>query len=83
MRERAKMLVMIREIKQAARRILAWMFDDWREVHGHKERSPLFLFNDLDLSDAVDFKRLIAADCVRLQRVRRGFLSAKSQPSAS
>jgi hypothetical protein len=54
-----KMLVMIREIKQAARRILAWVFDDWMEVHGHAERALQFLFNDLDLSDAVDFKRLL------------------------
>jgi hypothetical protein len=54
-----KMLVMIREIKQAARRILAWVFDDWRELHGYGERSLQFVFNDLDLSDAVDFKRLL------------------------
>jgi hypothetical protein len=54
-----KMLVMIREIKQAARRILAWVFDDWRELHGYGERSLQFVFNGLDLSDAVDFKRLL------------------------
>jgi hypothetical protein len=54
-----KMLVMIREIKQAARDILAWVFDDWLELKGYKDKTLQFLFNDLDLSDAVDFKRLL------------------------
>ncbi len=54
-----KMLVMIREIKQAAREILAWVFDDWMELKGYKDKSIQFLFNDLDPSDAVDFKRLL------------------------
>lgn len=54
-----KMLVMIREIKQAARNILAWIFDDWAELKGHEDKTLQFLFNDLDLSDAVDFKRLL------------------------
>ena len=30
-----KMMVMIREIKQAARAILDWIFDDWLELRGH------------------------------------------------
>lgn len=54
-----KMLVMIREIKQAARNILSWIFDDWAELKGHEDKTIQFLFNDLDLSDAVDFKRLL------------------------
>jgi len=54
-----KMLVMIREIKQAARNILAWIFDDWAELKGHEDKTLQFLFNDLDLSDAVDIKRLL------------------------
>ena len=54
-----KMLVMIREIKQAARDILAWVFDDWLELRGYKGKTLQFLFNDLDPSDAVDFKRLL------------------------
>jgi len=54
-----KMLVMIREIKQAARDILAWVFDDWLELRGYKDKTLQFLFNDLDPSDAVDFKRLL------------------------
>lgn len=54
-----KMLVMIREIKQAARNILSWVFDDWMELKGYKDQTLQFLFNDLDPSDAVDMKRLL------------------------
>jgi len=54
-----KMLVMIREIKQAARDILSWVFDDWMELKGYKDQTIQFLFNDLDPSDAVDVKRLL------------------------
>jgi hypothetical protein len=54
-----KMMVMIREIKQAARRLLDWIFDDWMELHGHNDKTLQFIFNDLDPSDAVDFKKLL------------------------
>jgi len=54
-----KMLVMIREIKQAARNILDWVLNDWLELNGWSDKTIQFLFNDLDLSDAVDFKRLL------------------------
>ena len=54
-----KMMVMIREIKQSARTILAWVFDDWQEIKGHGDKTLQFLFNDLDPSDAVDVKRLL------------------------
>jgi hypothetical protein len=51
-----KMMVMIREIKQAARRLLD---DDWMELHSHGDKTLQFIFNDLDPSDAVDFKKLL------------------------
>jgi hypothetical protein len=54
-----KMMVMIREIKQAARRLVDWIFDDWMELHGHNDKTLQFIFNDLDPSDAVDFKKLL------------------------
>ena len=54
-----KMLVMIREITQAAKTILEWVFDDWLELNGWGGKTLQFLFNDLDPSDAVDFKRLL------------------------
>ena len=34
-----KMMVMIREIKQAARKLLDWVFDDWMELNGHGDKS--------------------------------------------
>ncbi len=54
-----KMLIMIREIKHAARTILEWIYDDWIELSGHAGKSMQFLFNDLDPTDAVDFKKLL------------------------
>jgi len=54
-----KMLIMIREIKHAARTILEWICDDWLELSGHAGKSIQFLFNDLDPTDAVDFKKLL------------------------
>lgn len=54
-----KMLVMIREIKHAARAILEWIYDDWLELAGHEGKGIQFLFNDLDPTDAVDFKKLL------------------------
>ncbi len=54
-----KMLVMIREIKHAAARILDWIFDDWRERRGYGDKAIHYLWNDLDPTDAVDVKRLL------------------------
>jgi len=54
-----KMLVMIREIKQVARHILDWVVNDWLTLTGHAEATVQYLFNDLDPSDAVDFKKLL------------------------
>ena len=54
-----KMMVMIREIKQAARAVLSWVMDDWLKLRGHGDTVLQFLFNDLDPSDAVDIKKLL------------------------
>jgi len=51
--------VMIREIKQAARSILDWLFEDWMRLNGFEGEGLVYLFNDLDPSDAVDFKKLL------------------------
>ncbi len=53
-----KMMVMIREIKQAPQ-TARLVFDDWMELKGHADKSLQFIFNDLDPSDAVDFKKLL------------------------
>lgn len=51
-----KLMVMIREIKQAARRILNWVFKDFLD---DEKKTLQFHFNDLDPTDAIDFKRLL------------------------
>lgn len=60
-----KMLVMIREIKRAARRVMSWLFEDWLTLKGWQERTLQSPFNDLDLTDAVGFKRLLIELYVR------------------
>ena len=54
-----KMLVLIQEIKQAAKIILHWVFDDWRKNRSGKDANLQFLFNDLDPSDTADLKKLL------------------------
>ncbi len=54
-----KMLVMIREIKQVARHVLDWVVNDWLALTGHTDAAVQYLFNDLDPSDAVEFKKLL------------------------
>lgn len=54
-----KMIVMIREIKHAARAILDWLFNDWLELSGHQGKSIQYIFSDLDPTDAVDVKKLL------------------------
>ncbi|NLN75016.1 MAG: hypothetical protein GX139_01730, partial [Armatimonadetes bacterium] len=54
-----KMLIMIREIKHAAKTILDWIYTDWLEISGHQGKGIQFVFNDLDPTDAVDFKKLL------------------------
>ncbi len=54
-----KMMVMVREIKQAALTLLDWIFDEWMSFNSHDDKSLQFIFNDLDPSDAVDFKKLL------------------------
>ncbi|MEN6521122.1 MAG: hypothetical protein ABFD46_08240 [Armatimonadota bacterium] len=54
-----KMIIMIREIKHAARTILDWIYCDWLELSGHSGKNVQFVFNDLDPTDAVDVKKLL------------------------
>ena len=53
-----KMVIMLKEIKQAARRILDWVYDEWRELKGI-ETEVDYQFSDLDLTSEVDQKRLL------------------------
>ncbi|MHB1000774.1 MAG: phage portal protein family protein [Armatimonadota bacterium] len=54
-----KMIVMIREIKHAARAILDWVMNDWLELSEHQGKSIQYIFSDLDPTDAVDVKKLL------------------------
>jgi len=54
-----KMIIMLGEIKAAARAILRWVLDDWQEMKGHRDETIEVLFNDLDLSDDADFRKLL------------------------
>jgi len=53
-----KMIIMLKEIKQVARDILNWVFTDWQKLKGYEEQSINYIFNDLDLTNEVDLKKL-------------------------
>ena len=54
-----KMVVQLKEIKQAARDILDWVFDEWLERRGYRDEALHYQFSDLDLTAEVDQKRLL------------------------
>ncbi len=53
-----KMIIMLKEIKQAARRILDWIYDEWKDLKGI-EADIDHGFSDLDLQNEVDQKKLL------------------------
>jgi len=54
-----KMIVMLGEIKQAARGLVRWVLDDWLEMKGYSDKTIEVIFNDLDLTDEVDVRKLL------------------------
>ena len=54
-----KMVVMLKEIKQVARELLDWIFDDWREMKGYTDKHVRYIFSDIDLTNQVDVKKLL------------------------
>ena len=54
-----KMVVMLKEIKQVARELLDWFFDDWREMKGYSDKRLQYIFSDVDLTNQVDVKKLL------------------------
>ena len=54
-----KMVVMLKEIKQVARELLNWIFDDWREMKGYTGKHVRYMFSDIDLTNQVDVKKLL------------------------
>jgi len=67
-----KMIIMLGEIKRAARRVVRWVLDDWKEMRGYGGKTIEVFFNDLDLSDDADFRRLL------LELYDRRLISRKS-----
>jgi hypothetical protein len=67
-----KVLIVIREIKQYAKTILRWIYDDWQEMKGYKEKSIQFIFPELDLNNELDVKKLL------LELYDRGLISKNS-----
>jgi hypothetical protein len=54
-----KMVVQLKEIKQAARNMLDWVFDAWLEMRGYEDEVLHYQFSDLDLNGETDQKRLL------------------------
>jgi len=67
-----KVLIVIREIKQYARTILRWIFNDWQEIKGYQEKNIQFVFPELDLNNELDIKKLL------LELYDRGLISKNS-----
>ncbi len=67
-----KMIIMLGEIKQAARRMARWVLDDWQEMKGHADKTIAVVFNDLDLTDDVEVRKLL------LELYDRRLISKKS-----
>lgn len=53
-----KVVVQLKEIKQVARDILNWIFNEWREYNGYESNTINYIFNDLDLADELEVKKL-------------------------
>jgi len=54
-----KMVIMLKEIKQVAREILDWIFDDWKEMKGYTEKKIQYIFSDVDLTNEIEVKKLL------------------------
>ena len=67
-----KMVVQLKEIKQAARQVLNWIFDEWKELKGFKDIELDYHFNDLDLHNELDIKKIF------LEMYDRGLISKKT-----
>jgi len=48
----------LKELKQVARDILNWVFNEWLEHNGYEDKIISYIFNDLDLTDEIGIKRL-------------------------
>ena len=67
-----KMLIQVKQIRQAARNLLHWVMDKWLEVKGWQDRELEFIFTDLNIDDQTEMKRLL------LEMYDRGLVSKKT-----
>jgi hypothetical protein len=67
-----KMITMLKEIKQVARGILDWVFDEWKARKGYEDEDITYHFSDLDLHNETDMKKLL------LEMYDRGLISKKT-----
>ena len=54
-----KMVIMLKEIKQVAREILDWIFNDWMEMKGYSSKKLQYIFSDADLTNEIEVKKLL------------------------
>lgn len=54
-----KMVIMLKEIKQVAREILDWIFDDWKELKNYADKKIQYIFSDVDLTNEIEVKKLL------------------------
>ena len=54
-----KMVIMLKEIKQVAREILDWIFDDWKVMKGYADKKLQYIFSDVDLTNEIEVKKLL------------------------
>ncbi len=54
-----KMVIMLKEIKQVAREIMDWVFDDWKELKSYSEKKLQYIFSDVDLTNEIEVKKLL------------------------
>jgi hypothetical protein len=71
-----KMVVQLKEIKEAARTILDWVFDEWAERKGYEDKALHYQFSDLDLTNEVDQKKLLI-DLYDRNLISKGTLQQK------
>jgi hypothetical protein len=67
-----KVLIVIKEIKQYAKAILRWIFNDWQEIKGYQDKNIQFIFPELDLNNELDVKKIL------LELFDRGLISKNS-----
>ena len=63
-----KMIISLKQIKQATKHVLDWVFTKWKETQGYTEEIH-YQFSDLDLNNEADQKKLL------IELYDRGLLS--------